>query len=101
MDDAFESLPDFKNRAVTCYVAGVPAENAVTLDSPVFELQAGRIFLAGQTVAAAPDDWTRGVRVCGAWDEVVQYMVFESSEEFQSRIGADPPGGFLGFLGRR
>ena len=70
------------------YLANVPIEYPVTLDSPIFERQAGRMFVVGKVVASASNDWASGVLVSVAWDQVTQYMVFDSEKDFTSRIGS-------------
>ena len=95
-----EPLPDFSNRAVTFYIADTPIEYAVTLQSPIFERQAGRWFVVGRRVSTGSEDWTAGASVAIAWDGVLQYMVFDSAEDFTRRL-ASSPGGFRGIFGSR
>ena len=95
-----DSMPDFSNKAVTFYLANVPLEYAVTLESPSLEVQAGRVFAVGNAVPSASHDWASGVRVSVAWDQVSQYLVFDTAEEYSKKVGSNP-GGFLGLFGRR
>ena len=94
-----ESIPDFSDKSVTFYLANVPFEYAVTIDSPKFEIQAGRIFAVGHVVASASNDWSADSIVAIAWDQVSQYLVFDSVEEYKKKVGAST-GGFLGLFGR-
>ncbi len=100
MDPSDDSLPDFGDKAVTFYLANVPFEYAVTLDSPSLERQAGRVFAVGKVLPSGSHDWTSGVRVSVAWDQISQYIVFDSAEEFAGRIGAKS-GGLFALFGRR
>ncbi len=100
MDAYDEPLPDFTGKAVTFYCAGLASDFAITLDSPTFELQAGRMFAVGNVVPSGSEDWTAGAQVAVGWDHVAEYIVFESASDFAQRIQANP-GSFLGVFGRR
>jgi hypothetical protein len=46
------------------------------------------LFLSGTNVPHAPGayNWTDGVRRLVAWDAVEEYMIFDSVEEYHSRL---------------
>lgn len=93
-------LPDFRGRAITIYLINEPMEHAVTLDSPTFEVQGDRLFIGGSRLPTSNQDWTGGIPMWIAWDQVANYFVFDSAAAFAERIGSGH-GGFFGFLGGR
>lgn len=100
MDPAIDIMPDFEGKAVTFYLTNVSPDCASTLDSPRFELHAGRLFAVGYSVSSNANDWTAGAYVCVAWDQVSYYIVFDSAEDFAVRVGMLPRGrGILGLFG--
>ena len=55
-------------------------ESFAYIEVASLELQAGRYFLAGNTIRM-PFDNSEGIRFCVAWDVVTAYYEFDSTEE--------------------
>ncbi|HEX4124376.1 MAG TPA: hypothetical protein VHY37_06590 [Tepidisphaeraceae bacterium] len=66
-----------------------PLDTPLVLSGCSFETQGNRLFLSGTNVPYAPgiSAWTDGIRQLVAWDFVEEYMVFDSLEQYHSRIG--------------
>ena len=83
-----DTLPDFRGKIVLVYHIGSrdPQISSV-IESPVFDHQGDRLFLCGRVVEGdTPNDWILGCRICLAWDTVETYIVFNSPEDYRSRI---------------
>ena len=81
-----DRLPDFKGKIVTFYCANIPPEYATSLVSPSFEQQAGRLFVVGNSATHLRSHWDDGLYSAVAWDQVASYVVFESLDEYQTRV---------------
>jgi hypothetical protein len=56
---------------------------------PHFATQGGRVFLVGTVPSnASADNWMENLPCAIAWDSVQNYVVFESMEDFQTRLNA-------------
>ena len=91
-----DSLPDLRGKVVLVYHVGSrdPQISSAVLE-PHFEMQGGRLFLCGEPAPGdTPNDWIVGCKLCLAWETVEAYIVFESDEDYRSRIRqAGPPPG--------
>lgn len=78
-------LPDFSNKVV--YVQQIQRDHGVALENPVFEILADRLFLAGVIPeGGSANDWLAGLVSYIAWDDVQEIVVFDSMEEYISRL---------------
>ncbi len=79
---AIEDLPDFSEKTVVFTING--RESGHTLEKPTIELQAGRLFVVGTIPkGGSTNDWAEGVTGAVAWDQVTDYLVFDSPENYQ------------------
>ena len=80
------AFPDLRNKALAVYLRNRSAEYANIIEYPEFEMQGGRVFLVGTVANCVPyGTWNAGARTAIAWDEVEQYIVFDSVEEYLDR----------------
>ncbi len=57
-----------------------------------FELQFGRVFIVGDPVPIPRDNITMaGCSIALAWDQVCEYIAFESVEDFYRHAGVQEP----------
>src|SRR5687767_4972081 len=82
------NLPDFNGKVVTFYCVNEPPEGAVALISPTFDTQGGRLFVLGKIAPDQPGHWDDGLQSAVAWDQVNNYVVFDSLEDFRTRLAA-------------
>jgi hypothetical protein len=87
-----QPVPDLTGKTLVINTKGRPLQFALILGGCSFETQAGRLFLSGTNIPHAPNtyNWTDGVRRLVAWDEVAEYMVFDSVEDYHSRLIVAP-----------
>jgi len=83
-----ETEPDFAGK-VLALTTGSGGEGLV-LASPWFERQCGRVFLVG-TVPLQPGNWTSGSPGAVAWDAVLEYLVFDTVDEYLERAAKHRP----------
>ena len=88
MNPQDHTFPDFHGKVVTFYSANVDPECAVTLVTPSFNEQAGRLFVVGKVVPHQPPNWADGLKSAVAWDQVNSYVVFDSLDEYQARVSS-------------
>lgn len=74
MSDSDETLPDFDEKIVVCYI-GVERKSA-TIATPHFELQGAKLFLVGEACVSS-GHWAEGAVAAVAWDSVSSYLAFE------------------------
>lgn len=80
-----KSQPDFSRKVVSLGIVG--NEQSYAVESPHFEMQAGRLFLVGTVPpGGSTRDWSKGVESAVAWDQVTDYLVFDSVEDYQKRL---------------
>lgn len=78
-------LPDFTNKLVSLALHG--EDEGRPVDRPHWELQGGRLFLVGTVPhGGSIGDWCEGVPSAVAWDEVTDYLVFDSAEHYRKRL---------------
>jgi hypothetical protein len=88
-----EVQPDFTGQVVKVYVS-IPAPYAEWswwwLDSPVFQLQQGRVFLVGRLYdRSKPGEpyWGRYTTASIPWNDVLFYMVETVTDRQQRKYG--------------
>ena len=79
------SLPDFTNKLVSVGLYG--EDEGRPLDRPRWEMQGGRLFLVGTTPrGGSTRDWCEGIVNAVAWDQVTDYLVFDSAEDYRKHL---------------
>ena len=79
------TLPDFSQKLVSFGFAGT--DGSQCLEHPRWETQGGRLFLVGTVPRGdSTGDWCQGVVGAVAWDQVSDYLVFDSVEDYQTRL---------------
>jgi hypothetical protein len=77
-------LPNVTNKVVSVSIAG--DDDGRCLEHPRWETQGGRLFLLGTVPhGASTNDWCAGLPSAVAWDQVTDYLVFESPERYLER----------------
>jgi hypothetical protein len=80
-----KSLPDFSKKVVSFGILG--NDHTYAIDRPRFEKQGGRLFLVGTVPRGGSSrDWSEGVVSAVAWDQVTDYLVFESVKDYRNRL---------------
>jgi hypothetical protein len=82
---------DWQGKTLVVYTGSLGPSMPMILTACRFESLGGRLFLAGtdQSCWRSYVEWTQGVRRWVAWDIVEGFLVFDSLEEYYSRIN-DP-----------
>lgn len=84
-----ERLPDFTGKAVVFYVSAVLGASSwltdgTALESPRFDLQAGRLFVTGRTFDYSEEgidkEWSDNRDACLAWESVLYYIAMPTDE---------------------
>ncbi len=79
------TLPDFTKKLVS--VSFAAADDSQCIAHPHWEAQGGRLFLVGTVPrGGSTRDWCEGVVSAIAWDQVSDYLVFDSVEDYQARL---------------
>lgn len=77
--------PDFTKKLVSLSLVG--DEGTRVLDCPHWEMQAGRLFLVGIVPrGGSGGDWCEGVLCAAAWDQVTDYLVFDSAKHYRKQL---------------
>jgi hypothetical protein len=80
-----QTLPNFSKKVVSFSFAG--ADNSQCIAHPRWETQGGRLFLIGTVPrGGSTHDWCEGVVSAVAWDQVSDYLVFDSVEDYRVRL---------------
>lgn len=80
-----ENLPDFADKCLSIKIRD--SDYSHDLNDPSFEYQGGRLFLKGVVPEGATDSgWSNNQIGYVAWDQVLNYLVFDSLESYQSAI---------------
>jgi hypothetical protein len=78
-------LPDFSKKLVSVSFIGSDASRAV--NCPHWEMQGGRLFLVGTVPSGGSNyEWCEGVVAAVAWENVTDYIVFNSVNHYQQRL---------------
>jgi hypothetical protein len=73
--------PDFRGKTVVFYTRR--KGRSYILSDPVFEMQAGRLFVTGKGPMAG--SWADGLTGAVPWESVDGYFVFDSAEDYVAR----------------
>lgn len=65
------------------------AGGGVLIEYPEFKMVGERVFLVGRAPQLA--GWLAGVELGVSWDAVIQYMIFESREDYEQRAASHKP----------
>jgi hypothetical protein len=77
-------VPDFTNKLVSVCIA--TDDYGYAMISPRLETQGGRLFLVGTVPRGASNrDWAEGAVRAVAWDQVTEYLVFDSIKDYRKR----------------
>src|SRR5438477_13159369 len=78
-------LPDFSGKVVSISIAGEDSGRCV--EHPRWEIQGGRLFLVGTVpLGGSTNEWCAGIRSAGAWDQVTDYLIFDSAKLYLERL---------------
>ena len=96
-----DTLPNFTDRVVTFYVADAPRgiEAGIAMEHVEFKRLGGRLFAIGRVPEMSASQWVSHLQSAIAWDSVVHYLVFDSHEDFRTRM-AKTKSKALGFVSR-
>lgn len=79
-----KSLPDFSKKLVSFSLVG---DECRAIDRPRWVMQAGRLFLVGTVPRGGSSrDWCEGIVSAVAWDQVTDYLVFDSADHYRKRL---------------
>ena len=79
------NTPNFSGKTVSVSISEDSCNH--DLVNPVFETQGGRIFITGRIAKNSTDSgWSDGKVGAIAWDNVTEYVIFDSDEEYQAAI---------------
>jgi len=79
------TLPDFTNKLVSVGLYG--EGEGRPLDCPRWEMQGGRLFLVGTVPSGGSSrDWCEGIVNAVAWDQVTDYLIFDSAKQYLKRL---------------
>jgi len=80
-----QTLPDFTKKLVSLSFAA--ADDSRCIAHPHWETQGGRLFLVGTVPrGGSARDWCEGILSAVAWDQVSDYLVFDSIEDYRARL---------------
>ena len=80
-------LPDFSKKVVSVSIAG--EDDGRCLEHPHWETQGGRLFLVGPVPpGASKNNWCDGLPSAVAWDQVTDYLLFDSAEHYAECVRA-------------
>ena len=76
----------FKGKVVLFYLINPPEAfvGGIAVSEPVLEERQGRKFVIG-SVPLSPNDWTSGLSVGIAYDEIAHFLEFPDEREFLER----------------
>ncbi len=90
-----ESLPDFHGKLVVFYIANAPdaLQDGAVLEYVSFKNYGGKLFVVGRVpeIDAENGDWIANLQGGIAWDAVTSYLIFDSRENYLSRMGVPRP----------
>jgi hypothetical protein len=81
------TFPDFSGKIVLIYLVNRSDDYNVVMQHATLENQAGKIFIVGEFAeGTTASDWAAGIRTAVSWENVEQYLVFDSIEDYYSRM---------------
>jgi hypothetical protein len=82
-------LPSFANCVLSVVCVG--EDTGQLIANAAWETQGGRLFLVGTVPKkASQDDWMEGLSCAIAWDTVQDYVVFQSIDDYLTRLESGP-----------
>lgn len=85
MKRKIEKLPDYSGKCLS--ISLTKDDTSYDLFDPHFEMQGGRLFIAGTVPHdASRSNWTEGCFSAVAWDCVTDYVVFESLDAWKKAL---------------
>lgn len=82
-----DTRPNFRDKVLS--VLCVNEDTSQLIANPTFEMQVGRVFLKGTIPKdSSRDNWMEGLTAAIAWDTVEDYVVFDSIEDYLTRLHA-------------
>ena len=83
MKDDERSSSDFSGKIVSFSTS----ESTLAVNNPKFETKKNRLFVVGSVPKGATNnDWAENRPCAIAWDAVVDYMVFDSVEQYNELL---------------
>jgi hypothetical protein len=81
------TFPDFSGKIVLIYLVNRTDDYNVVLQQARLENHAGKIFIVGEFAEGTTSgDWAAGVETAVSWDNVEQYLLFDSIEDYFARM---------------
>jgi hypothetical protein len=85
MNKLMENLPDLSGKCVSITI--MDDDTSHDLNDPHFEIQGGRLFIAGTVPdGATSSNWVVNCQSVIAWDRVTDYFIFENLESYIKAI---------------
>jgi hypothetical protein len=80
------TYPEFEGKTLLVCLNGRQSEDAYVVDNPKVETLLGRFFITGNiTPLGGPLNFSRSLPIAIAWDQVQNWIVWESSEHYYER----------------
>ncbi len=80
-----KKFTDFKGKCLSLSIMNDSCNH--DLYNPYFDYQGDRLFILGTIPAGASEaDWSVGCKGAVAWDQVTEYVVFDSVEAYTAAI---------------
>lgn len=87
-----QTLPDLAGKVIWLELAGAPENRGgILLEYVEFRTIAGRVYLTGRMMEGEVSGWLSGVEAGVAWDAVIHYLIFKSSEDYTKRTAVHKP----------
>jgi hypothetical protein len=85
--------PDFSGKVVVFYLANAPrdSESGVVMEYVEYRRLGGRWFLTGRVPEYVDFQWASRLQTAVAWDSVIQYLIFDSREDYERRAALGKP----------
>jgi hypothetical protein len=86
-----EKKDEFADKILLIYAQGKAFEHAFFIEKAEFKTIGGKLFLVGNDVTGDEDNWAEGLAHAVAWDQVIDYRLFDGEEDFKTRMGTRIP----------
>jgi hypothetical protein len=85
--------PDFSGKVVVFYLANASrdSDSGVVMEYVEFRRFQGRWFLTGRVPEWIDFQWASRLQQAVAWDSVIQYLIFDSREDYERRLALGKP----------
>ncbi len=85
MENIVKNLPNFSGKCLSISI--MRDETSHDLYDPHFEIQGDRLFIVGTIPkGSTSSDWVANCQGAVAWDQVTDYFIFESLDEWNKAI---------------